>query len=342
VLLLVAVSVTVFIAFMNWLSSLSLQPARKLSAVEENFVDDATAQTRTYAEGQGYPKYARAAKALSVALLVVPALAVLITALANSRLQSPYDAGTLSAVGWHVLIVEPGAFVVPAMFAAVLVVLTLHGFVLMALPRYAEIHAWSAFTWARASYSIQDYLRPLVASGRLSPATRFDPGLFLRGIAKTGETSIALAAAALTFVTAILLHHDQSRYALLTDDYIEVMEYWTLTRHRYSYDQVQRVDMSCDDRDAEYELVLPDGFSVDVLYRSSLGRRFRDVQRVEQKTNGVARNLPPMSRTDFPMCVEDIVRDWDEEDATAAKEIFRLEAWQRQRWIERSGQAERR
>jgi hypothetical protein len=203
----------------------------------------------------------------------------------------------------------------------------------MAWPWYAEAHGWLGLAETPPDTAI----RTLLQSGTLSPSERFDPGKALRDLSGMFSTTFAIAAVLLTFVTAILWHHDQSRYFLITDEYVEVMDYWTLQKHRYGFDKIARVDLHCSDKDAEYELVLPDGFSVDVLDRSSLRNRFSDLKRVDAKVGEtVARNLPPIDYEDYPPCIEDLVRDWAEADADAAKEIFRLEDWQRQRWIQRT------
>lgn len=306
--------------------------------VDEAFVEKAAAQLTAYAEEREYSKYSRRVMWFGLALIFVPMLAgVALLICLNSWLHSPYSAENLNALGWHLLVVSFGPAVVAMTFAGLLWGTLLNGFTIMAWPWYAEAHGWSGFAVKRPPISLPVAVRMLIQSGKLSPNEPFDPGKALRNFSGLFTTTFAIAAVVVTFITAILWHHDQSRYFLITDRYVEVMEYWTLQRHRYSFDQVTRVDLQCRGNDAEYELVLPDEFSVDVLDRSSLAARFSDVQRVDGLVgNSVVRNLPPTSRTDYPRCVEDMVSDWDEANADAAKEIFRLEDWQRQRWIERS------
>jgi hypothetical protein len=220
-------------------------------------------------------------------------------------------------------------------------VLILPGTVLASLSeKYAEAAGWTTIA-KDPHHAPEEAVKRAVEARKLSATEPFDPGAFLRRLNMPSSIWAYILASMIVVALPFFWIHDKSRYFLLTDDYVEVMDYWTLAKQRYTYDRVERVDLGCSDDDAAYEIVLP-GLSVDVLDRSSLRARFRDVEHVDGKIgSGAPRNLPPISYRDYPRCIERIVRDFDEDDAAAAAEIFRLEAWQRQRWIERTGKSER-
>jgi hypothetical protein len=256
----------------------------------------------------------------------------------------PYALEELNGLGWHVYERTMGASAIVMMFAGILWGGLPNAIISRLWRSYSEMAGWSGF--ATGQTAPEPYLRLAVSSGALSPEQRFDPGHFLHRLNTMFEPYFFFPAVLVSFAAAIAWHHDMSRYHVLTDRYVEVMSYWTLERQRYPYSAVRGVELECfidNGRPvASYEILLPDGFSVDLFDKTSFADHVTDLARVDAL-------IPAAEPRTFviregqsaydPICVEALAAALPEDDAGRLRAVFRTETWHRARWRERIGVA---
>lgn len=323
------------------------KPGRVINDDEATALWLYAAQLRAYADARGYSRDAKRVLWLVVVpSLLAPMAILLIAALGSSWFSGPYGPDALAQLGWHVYEHRLGFAAVVLLLAALLWGVLPNAILSRLSHGYAERAAWSGF--ATGWLSVEDYLAKLYSAGAFSLDQPFDPGAFLRRINTAFEPYLLFPAVPLTLAGAILLHHDSSRYYLLTEDYVEVMGYWSLERHRYPYSHVQGVVLGCsygknDREDATYSIVLPDGFSIE-LFRNGPENHIADLAKVDAKIGhsvprSYAMRTPPLrpaeSRYDA-LCVETLASSLAEEDGDRFRAIFRAEEWHRQRWEQRT------
>lgn len=305
------------------------------------------AQLRAYADARGYSRDAtRILWFVVLPSLLAPMAILLIAAFGSSWFSGPYGPDALALLGWHVYEHRLGFAAVVLLLAALLWGVLPNAILSRLSHGYAERAGWSGFATGRLS--VEEYLAKVYRAGALSLDQPFDPGAFLRRINTAFEPYFLFPAVPLTLAGAILLHHDSSRYYLLTEDYVEVMSYWSLERHRYPYSRVQGVVLGCsygknDREDATYSIVLPDGFSIE-LFKNGPENHIADLSKIDAKIgNSVPRSYAVRtrpfraeeSRYDA-LCVETLASSLAEEDGDRFRAIFRAEEWQRQRWEQRT------
>jgi hypothetical protein len=324
------------------------KPERQINDDEATALWLYAAQLRAYAEARRYSQGARRLLWLVIlpSLLAPMAILIAVALPGASWLAGPYNANALAEFGWHIYEHRMGFSIVVLVFAALLWGAAPNAILSRLSRSYSERAGWSGFATGRLS--VEDHLAKQYAAGALALDQPFDPGAFLHRVNIAFEPRFLFPAVPLTLAGAILAHHDTSRYHLLTERHIEVMGYWSLEKHRFAYDQVQRVVLGCaysknGREDATYSLVLPDGFSIE-LFRKGPENNIGDLAKVDAK---IGQNVPrsfavrtPLFRPDESrydaLCVETLAASLREPDGDRFRVIFRAEEWQRQRWEQRT------
>jgi hypothetical protein len=256
----------------------------------------------------------------------------------------PYDPAVLEAAGWHIYERSIGVSAFVMLLAAVFWSVFPNAILARLSRSYSEMSGWASFASNASPISLEAYLTYLLRAGILRREETFDPGKMLHHFNTAWEPLAMYPAVLLTFLAAIAWHHDQSRYHVLTDQYVEVMSYWTLERQRYPYAAVRGVELSCsidgDRAAASYTMLLPGGFTVDLSDSKSFVDRVADLAHVDAlipaSTPRVLGSREGRSTYD-PICVEALAADLPEEDAIRLRAVFRTEDWYRARWRERIG-----
>lgn len=338
-----------FTTLFAWAAGTSSRASpRPLAPEEAAFVERCAQELRAYAEAMGYSPDAKRL----LGFVVLPSLFVplLIAAIVGINLHNwvprPYDPEALAAAGWHVYERSAGFSAVAMLFAA-LFWSVLPNAILARISRgYSEMAGWASFASDSNTIALETILASLLRAGKLSLRQTLDPGRMLHYINTVWEPLFMYPAVLFTFVAAIAWHHDMSRYHVLTDRHVEVMEYWTLERHRYPYTAVRGVEIACTFDDgrpsASYEIALPDGFSVVLFDKRNLADHAGDLARVDAL---VPASVPRAFATHEgqsaydPLCVEALAATLAKEDAGRLRTAFRTEVWHRARWQERIGAA---
>lgn len=324
------------------------KPDRSINDDEATAIWLYAAQLRAYAEARGYSR----APMRLVWLVILPSLFApmaifLAVALSGvSWFSGPYQADALGQLGWHIYEHRLGFSIVVLLFAALLWGVLPNAILSRLSHTYAERAGWAGFASGRQS--VEDYLAAQYRAGTLSLDQPFDPGPFLRRINTAFEPYFLFTAVPLTLAGAIFAYHDTSRYFLVTERHIEVMSYWSLEKHLFSFSQVQGVVLGCSydkngHEDATYSIVLPDGFSIE-LFRNGPENHVEDLAKVDTK---VAQTVPrsfavltPLLRAEEDrydaLCVETLASSLSELDRDRFRTIFRVEDWHRQRWEQRT------
>jgi hypothetical protein len=325
-------------------ASLGKRPA--LSSIDEAYVARCADALRAYADERGYAKNARRWLWLVAlpSLLAPMMLASVVGFNLHNWVPRPYALEDLNVLGWHVYERTIGASAIAILSAGILWGVLPNAIIARLWRGYSEMAGWSGF--ATGQVTPEPYLRMAVSSGALSPEQPFEPGYFLHRLNTRHEPYFLFPAVLMSLAAGIAWHHDMSRYHVLTGKYVEVMSYWTLERQRYPYNAVRGIELECliDDGRlvASYEIMLPDGYSVDLFDKKSFADHVNDLARVDAL---VPASVPRTFATRKgqsafdPICVEALAAALPEEDAGRLRAVFRTEAWHRARWRERIGVA---
>lgn len=308
---------------------------RGLTHEEAAYIVRSEAAVRRYAEERGYSRFAAPIVGGALAnTTVFVGLGAYFALHLHKWIPRPYSAEQLQGIGWHLYYNEPTNALLPIIFAFIGWSLLPFAVAYRLSPTFAEMYGWSGFGLKRANVSPAPYIEGMVHSGQLSLSRTFDPGNFLRDLNKSFEPYFFIPAVILTFIAAIIWHHDVSRYYLMTEDRIEVMNYWTLEKQRTTYAEVSDVILGCefdsDDRpDLSYEIRLPNDFSIELLKIDELLRLYR----VDGKIPGTVERL--FGAGYDAHCIEKLAAGLPGFGGEMVREVFRVEEWHRRRWEKR-------
>lgn len=308
---------------------------RDLTKDEIAFINAAAAQTRAYAQSQGYDRNTWVVNAIGIAGLVVVAGA----------------GGFVAFSGIAMLAAAPGpSFPIEQRpGGASMLVFFLSSILLGILPtlilsrvsrRYGERSGWVGIGEKNEYFSLEGRLTALVRARRLSPTATFHPGDFLQSASQSLARYFYIPAAALTVVGLFFLHRDLNAVDQLTADEIEIADYWTLTRHRFAYTDVEHVIVRCfltnkGESVETYELHLPGGRSID-LYRNagSFEAQIEAYEAVDAKLTAASIPFVPgahkgWNRGDEPgydtACVDQVARAFPENLRERVRRFFHVD-----------------
>jgi hypothetical protein len=342
-----AISLFAGLAALGERASQRAAPPAKLSEDDTAFITRSATELWAYAEARGYGGHAKSLLWLvTLPSLLAPAILGSIIGLnLHNWVPRPYTPEALHVLGWHVYEREVGFASIAMIFAGIFWG-ALPNAILARLSRaYSEMVGWSGF--ANGQTAIEPYLATFLRSGFLSRDKAFDPGAFLHRLNTMYEPYMLFPAVFLSLAAAVAWHHDMSRYHVLSGRYVEVMNYWTLEKHRYPYASVQGVKLGCTYDDgravASYEIALPDGFSINLLWRHA-DERLDDLARVDglmppavPRTFRTTQPLFREARSGFdPVCLEELAGGLPEAEGERLRAIFRVEEWHKARWLERT------
>jgi len=327
---------------LQWISHRGARRAnRDLSVQEIEFIETSEAAVRAYAERQGYTRYVWTYNlAYLVLLLFMMGLALLLGLSTGAGADVP--AGSESAGGLRLYFQDVGPSLVVLVFAGILWT-SLPAMVISRLSRrYSERAAWISLATNEAYLTVRGRLTTFVRTDRLSRVNAFDPGRFLHETSLSFEPYFFYPTVAVTLFAGYLLFLDRNNYDLLTEDNIEVVEYWSLEKIQFGYDDVERVELTCyfdkkGNAQTGYELFLPQGHTVDIFEKMDLKTRLAAYEAVDRKLVDArvpfkfATRKPWFEAESYaydPACVETLTRDLDSTARDRAKRLFRLADWQ--------------
>jgi hypothetical protein len=267
--------------------------ARDLTGEQVAFVERAYAALHAYATSRGYERW-------SIMTILLPLIAVIGGMLAFAYLRrdlfrvvaSFYVPSSVDQSSWYLLQHRSQASVASGILFAIAGLWALHHAVCRAWPRYAEFVTWGTRTTETDGLTLRQALVRAVRIGRVRADTTFSPAVFLQQLSGWNARYAYFFAALTGLPTLVLLERDLRNYQLLTDTYIEVVDYWSGEPRRFSYRDVTQVNLECFLKskggiDLEYEIELPGDRSIDLIDQADLPGRLADFERVDRNLRAV-------------------------------------------------------
>jgi hypothetical protein len=167
-------------------------------------------------------------------------------------------------------------------------------------------------------------LTKAVRAGRLSPQTAIDPGRYLHDVNRAWGPYILYPGLVVAVITGALLHLDRRYYELVTESFIEVVDYWSGTKSRFGYGDVTRVAVGCwrDDRRAReggrldpfdhlrpsYLIYLPNDRAIDLFRERNLTANLAAFEIVDAKLSAKHVRVDAVFTAAEQACLEETVQ----------------------------------
>ena len=309
---------------------------RGLSAAETAYVDASVKAVRAYARVQGYDRTTWIVSAFSFAsvmIMIGVGAAAMFAGIA--MLEAPADHASFP------LEIKPGGVSAIIGFFAFILAGILPSSILARLSRhYSERAAWVSLRASKYTNMLSDKLISFVRSRRLSTATPINPGEFLHALNLSVERYFYVSAAVVTAAALFLLHRDLNAVDVLTADAIEVTDYWTLAKERYTYGDVRQVELRCFLTDKgepveAYVLHFRDGQKLDVYKKQAVvERQLKAYEAVDAKLAALGVPFVPgahqgLFKSDVRGydhdCVETLAASFPEELKAHVRQLFHLD-----------------
>jgi hypothetical protein len=187
---------------------------------------------------------------------------------------------------------------------------------------------------------LRHVLTKAVRAGRLSPQTAIDPGRFLNEINLSWTPYFLFSGLVVAVITGALLHLDRRNYELVTESFIEVVDYWSGTKSRFNYSDVTRVAVSCwrDDRRAReggrldpfdhlrpsYLIYLPNGRAIDLLRGRDLTADLDAFEIVDVKLSAKHVRVDAVFTAAEQACLEETVQSQPSSSHARLRQLLRI------------------
>jgi hypothetical protein len=196
-------------------------------------------------------------------------------------------------------------------------------------------------TWWYVSGQINGQLARFVRLGRIGPHVPFSPSDFLKLAGRTLARSWAPAFLLVSGLTAFFWYHDGKLAASITDNGIDVVNYWTLERTHFAFPAVEQVALHCsyDDKGGRfyaYEIDLPRAYSVNLTQAARINHVIGPIDALDSrlraaKVRFVFAQRKPLFQDpepDYdPACVRKLALEFKGSDQKKIAKIFHLDGW---------------
>lgn len=320
----------------QWFSRWGTRNAnRDLSEAEVAFIDAGAAQVRAYALERGYDRNKWQVQAFGlVALLAASGAGGWLAITAIQALGTP-SAGS----SFPIELRSGGLSLVLLIFLGILLSVVPHAILSRLWRRYSERSGWVGLTAEGAFFTLEGRLTAFVRTGRLSPSATFRPGDYLHTANLSIEAYFFVPAALLAVVTLFLLHRDLNATDTVTADRIEIVDYWSLERHRFTYGDVEKVFIRCFLTDKgetveAYELHLRGGRTLDIYEAKNVEPKLAAYEAVDAKLAAAGVPFEPGAHRGIfkgkqrgydQACVDRVAERFPDAMAERVRKLFHLE-----------------
>ncbi|MBI1211955.1 MAG: tetratricopeptide repeat protein [Alphaproteobacteria bacterium] len=310
---------------------------RDLSPSEIAYIDASTEAVTAYAKAQGYDRNVWVVQAFG--------LVAVLGAIAVGGAVAVYYGGTAfdtppAGPSFPIELRSRGLSMVGWIFVAIFLSALPHTILSRLSRRYSERSAWVAVAVKNNYFTLRGKLTTFVRARRLSTATPINPGEFLHAANLSFEPFFYVPAIVLAAMTLFFMHRDLNAVDVLTADAIEVTDYWTLAKERYSYGDVERVVLRCHLTDKgepveAYVLHLKGGRTLDIYREQAVVEKHLDAYlTVDAKLIALGAPFVPGAHPGWfrdgergydPDCVDKAAEAFPEKDRPGVRTLFHLE-----------------
>ena len=282
---------------LQWISQRGVPDAnRDLSQAEAGFIDASAKRVRAFARAQGYDRNVFAFQMFSVIAVIASVGAVFLLAARVGGLVARREAGTSFPI-----VLESHLALVAWLLVGICLCPLLHSLLTRLSRSYSERSGWVAIGEKNDYFTLSGKLTSFLRTRRLSTLTDINPGAFLDAANRSFERFFYVPAAALAVVALFFSHRDYASANTITADYIETIDYWTLEKRRYQYDNVAAVEVHCMLSDKNgllegYELRFKDGSTRDIFNTSNFERQFEAYETVDAKLRSLGVPFVPAAK----------------------------------------------
>lgn len=337
VIALVVVGIGVIGVLFQWLSQRgSPDGNRELSEAEIAYIDASAETVGAYSKAQGYDRNVWVIQAFGL-VTVLGALGIgAAIAVFGSAIFMPPPAGPSFPIE-----LRPGGFSAVGWIFVAIFLSPLPNSILSRLSRrYSERAGWVAIGVKNDYFSLKGKLTTFVRARWLSTATPINPGAFLHVANLSFERFFYVPAVALVAATLFFTHRDLNAVHSLTAEQIEVVNYWTLARERFSYGDVRQVELRCfltgkGKTTEAYELQFKDGRTLNIFKKQAVVEaQLEAYEAVDAKLVALGVPFAPGPHQGLfkgdergydPACVETLVQEFPEALRDRVRRLFHLD-----------------